>query len=125
VLGQKAVASLQLDPKSGRYYIRFYYGGQEYKRSIKTKNEVVARGFLGRVEETVQLLEQGWIEMPADADPGRFILSDGKHKSKAVVQKLLTLDDLFTLYRLACTLSASTLTKCSGRPSRRRASTAV
>jgi hypothetical protein len=93
------VASLQLDPKSARFRIRFYFGGHEYKGSIMTKNEGVARGVLGSVEETVRLLEQGRIEMPADADPGRFILSDGKRNGKPVVQKLPTLDDLFNLYR--------------------------
>jgi integrase len=98
-LEKNPVASLQLDPKSGRYRIRFGFGGQEYKRSLRTRDEGAATVILGRVEETLRLMEQGRIELPANVDPGRFILSDGKRNGKTIIQRPLTLDDLFARYR--------------------------
>ncbi len=92
------MAFLQFDEASGRYRIRFYYGGQEFKRSIKTKIQKVALGIQARVEETVRLLEQGRLEIPAGADPAAFILSDGKLTHKPVAQRVLTLADLFGEY---------------------------
>jgi hypothetical protein len=75
-----AVAFLELDGSSGRYRIRFDYGGREYKRSTKMKDEAAARTIKRRVEEILRLLELGRIEMPPGAEPGRFILSDGRMK---------------------------------------------
>src|SRR4051794_41539421 len=92
------MASLQFDESSGRFRIRFYYAGREYKRSIKTADETAAQALLARVEETVRFLEQGRLEMPPDADPAQFILSDGRlcHKPKAAPVR--TLGDLFATY---------------------------
>ena len=99
--GLNVVAFLELDEASGRFRIRFDYGGREFKRSVKTRDEGVAQGILRRVEDIIWLLEQGRLEMPPDAEPGHFILSDGRRNDKPLVQKPLTLDDLFTLYRKA------------------------
>ncbi|HWY85513.1 MAG TPA: hypothetical protein VNX28_02250, partial [Gemmataceae bacterium] len=93
------MAFLQLDKKSRRYRIRFAYGGQEFKRSIKTENPKVARGIQGRVEETIRLLEQGRLEMPIGADPAVFIMSDGKLAQRPVAVRPLTLAELVALYR--------------------------
>ena len=92
------MASLHLDQASGKYRIRFYYGGTEFKRSLKTGDEKEALSVKGRVEETIRLLERGRLELPPGADPARFILSDGKMTAKPVVQKALTLAGLFDLY---------------------------
>ena len=89
------MASLQRDPDSGRYRIRFYHGDREYKRSIKTKDERVALSILGRVEETLRLVEQGRIDIPEDADIGAFILADGKPAKKRETERIATLGDLF------------------------------
>lgn len=95
------MASLQLDPLSNRYRIRFYVGEQECKRSFKTKDEDTAKVILGCVEETIRLLDQGRIEIPAGVDPGRFILNDGKVPPKIVTQKSMTLAELFASYQAA------------------------
>jgi integrase len=93
------MASLQFDEASGRYRIRFYFGGQEFKRSIKTKDEKIARGIQARVEETIRLLEHGRLEIPANADPATFILSDGKLGQKPVAERVLTVAEVFASYR--------------------------
>lgn len=95
------MASLQFDEKSGRYRIRFYCGNTEYKRSLKTKDEAEAQAVKVRVEETLRLIERGRLEIPPGADPARFVLSDGKLNGKPVIEHVLTLDDLFALYRKA------------------------
>ena len=41
-----AVAHLEYDDASGRYRIRFRYGGKEYKRSLKTAGEGEANSVL-------------------------------------------------------------------------------
>jgi hypothetical protein len=51
------MASLELDPASGRYRVRFRYEGQAFKRSLRTKHQRVALATLGQVEETLRLLE--------------------------------------------------------------------
>jgi hypothetical protein len=51
-LEDTSVASLHLDEHSGKYHIRFYFGGVEYKRSLKTGDEKEALAVKGRVEET-------------------------------------------------------------------------
>ena len=93
------MASLEFDEISGRYRLRFRYGGMSFKRSIKTSDQTEAEGVAARVEETVRLLERGRLELPAGADAGVFILSDGKLNGKASAEQRYTLDDLLKLYQ--------------------------
>ncbi len=94
------MASLEQHPTSKVFRIRFRFGGRQFFRSIKTQDRKVARSILGRVEETLRLIEQGRLEIPADAEPGAFILSDGKHKQKpASAKNLVSLKRLFELYQ--------------------------
>lgn len=92
------MASLQQDGPSGRSRIRFYVGEREYKRSLKTKDPRVAESILGRVEETLRLLEQGRIEVPEGADLGCFVLADGKVAGQAPEAKIRTLGDPLDIY---------------------------
>lgn len=54
---------------------------------------------MGRIEETIRLLERGRIEMPPEAEPGAFILSDGKMSGKPRAPQVRMLADLFQVYR--------------------------
>ena len=66
------MASLEFDRASETYRVRFRYAGREYKRSLKTSDRKVARGLLGRIDYTVQLIERG--------EAGRMVtLSDGNY----------------------------------------------
>ena len=77
------MANLELDEASGRYRIRFRHAGKAFKRSLKTGDRREAEAVLGRVEETIRLLERGRLDLPRNSDPGVFILSDGKLDGKA------------------------------------------
>jgi integrase len=92
------MAHLRRDPKSGIFSIRFRYGGRSFNRSLKTRDDHEARAISGRIRETILLLERGRIEMPFDADPAEFILSDGKRLGKPAKPKIGTLADLFQVY---------------------------
>lgn len=93
------MASLRHDPKSGRFLILFRYGGRQFQRTLKTTRSKDAQAICGRVEETIALLERGRLEMPPNADPGLFILSDGRCSERPTAPSVLTLRDLFTEYR--------------------------
>ena len=64
------MASLELDPASGRYRVRFRFGGQAFKRSLRTKSRRVAAASLGQVEEVLRMLQLGLTELPEEVDEG-------------------------------------------------------
>ena len=72
------MASLHRDDRTGNWIVAFRWGGRQYRRSSKTDSRREARETESRVEETIRLLEQGRLEMPADADPAVWIISGGK-----------------------------------------------
>ena len=92
------MASLEYDAASSRYRLRFRYADRAYKRSLKTTDQCEAKTVASRVEETIRLLEHGRLEIPPDADPAAFILSDGKSNGKPTTPAIRTLEDLFALY---------------------------
>ena len=103
------MAHLQHDAASDRYRIRFRFAGQEYKRSIKTADPRSAEAARVRIEETIRLIEAGRLQIPEGADPGRFIMSDGRATAKPEVKKILTVEGLIKLYRDGVTPGAKEL----------------
>lgn len=94
------MASLELDPASGRYRVRFRYGGQEFKRSLRTKSRRVADASLGQVEEVLRMLEIGLTELPPGVDEGTFIVSGARvRKEKQRRSAIQTLEDLLKVYQ--------------------------
>jgi integrase len=79
------MASLSLDAKSGYYRIVFWFGGRQYRRSLRVRDEGRAEAMRGRVEDTLSLIQTGRLSIPTDADPGTFIISDGKLDQKPAV----------------------------------------
>ncbi len=53
------MATVVRDPDSGVFSVRFRFERQQFKRSLKTKNERAATTALARIEETIGLLERG------------------------------------------------------------------
>ena len=87
--------------KTGIFHLGIRFGGEELTRSLKTRSERVAQATLHRVEETIELVERGRLEIPADADVAAFLLSDGKienRKPAAPKRKPLKLGELFEKY---------------------------
>ncbi len=93
------MASLRQDSRNGRYHVLFRYGGRQFRRSLNTTQQREAKAIRGRIEETLALLQRGRLEMPIDADPALFILSDGKVSTKPIIERKRTLGELLDLYQ--------------------------
>jgi integrase len=95
------MAWLEQHPTSGRFKICFRWGGQQFKKTVKTTHRSEAEAILIRLEENISLVERGRLQMPPDADIATFLLSDGKMTQPPKVEptpKPLTLEDLHDLY---------------------------
>src|SRR3954453_14205003 len=92
-----AMASYDIDPKSGRYHIRFRFEGRPFKRSVKLPDERAARTLCGRVEDTLRELALGRQTIPMGADPGAFILSEGKVTGRPAARGDIALEKLFAI----------------------------
>jgi hypothetical protein len=73
-----SMAWLETHPKSGRFKICFRWAGRKLKKTVKTTDRSDAETALARFKENLDLLERGRLELPAGADVGTFLLSDGK-----------------------------------------------
>jgi len=94
------MASLHLDERTGNWIVMFRWGGRQYRRSCQSQNETAAQGTVARVRETIRLLTLGHINIPDDADPATWIMSDRqlKTKPKAQANKLSRLGEICDAY---------------------------
>lgn len=93
------MASIEQNPKSKRYHIRFRFRRREFKRSLKTSDRKQALAALARVEETISLVHRGVLEMPQHVDPTVFLLSNGRRANDEPLPDHFSLDELFTKYQ--------------------------
>jgi hypothetical protein len=63
--------------KAGIYYVRFRFGGQEFKRSLKVRDKDAAQAAKNIVELTIYRLLTGQLVLPPNVDPGDFIVGGG------------------------------------------------
>jgi hypothetical protein len=94
-----------LDKASKRYRIGFRFDGKPYNHSLKITDRREANALLGRIEETILLIERGRLELPLDADPATFILSDGKRTGEEKRRERLTFKHLIDRYQPAPALA--------------------
>lgn len=87
-----------LEKKGNTYQILFRFGGQRYKKSLKTKDEKKAEARKIRIEETIQLVEEGRLTLPDAADVAIFILSEGKLEEKPKIIKSPSIAKMNQLY---------------------------
>jgi len=88
-----------LEKRAGVYRLSFRHQGRIIGRTLKTSDRREAEGCLGRFEENFRLLERGRLVVPDDADLVAFLMSDGKLNGKPVIDKPLSLKELFDRYR--------------------------
>ena len=88
------MAWLEQDP-SKRFHICFRFSGNKFRRSLKTSKKKEAETRLSRLEETIRLVESGRLEIPADTDAAKFLLSDGKVTKDSSPAKPIYLTKLF------------------------------
>jgi integrase len=72
--------------RAGNYVIAFRYppgrAGRQYNRSLGTKDRRTAVLGLKRLDGTLDALRLGLLAMPAEAEPGEFLLSGGARSLK-------------------------------------------
>lgn len=86
--------------RSGIYQLGFSFGGERFKRSLRTRCERTAQAAMLRVEENIRLVTSGRIEIPETADVATFLLSDGKLSSqKSIAHSSIAIGELFVRYR--------------------------
>ncbi|MEM8866041.1 MAG: site-specific integrase [Planctomycetota bacterium] len=92
------MASLEQDPKTKRYRLRFRFGGRSCKRSLGTANKREAIAAQVRFEETLGLVQSGRLPIPPDTDPIAFLISEGRATSTKTL-RLVTLGQLLDSYQ--------------------------
>lgn len=92
-MGNGPLAGLEV--RNGRYNVIVRFGGKRFVRSLKTANEKLALTKKLRIEETLQLIESGRVEVPDGSDFMTFLLSDGKLSRKLEIDASLTIAELF------------------------------
>lgn len=88
-----------LEKRGERFRIKFRYGGRQFGVALKTSDQKEAGDLLGKLEYNLTLAERGHLPIPASADVGRFLLSDGRLTGKAEVAAPLGLSDFFQRYQ--------------------------
>lgn len=100
------MATIEQDTSSKQFFIRFRFVGRSYKRSLKTENKKDAQSALSRLNETLSLVQRGFLIMPPDADPAIYLLSGGKATKTPKHERGITLGELFTKYQSALPVQA-------------------
>jgi integrase len=83
----------------GRYRIVFCWQGERRYHSLGKMPEREARSCLDRLEESLRFVDRGLLEVPPDADLGRFLVSGGKLNAKPTLKAPLTLGELLRRYQ--------------------------
>jgi site-specific recombinase XerD len=78
------MASLQRNQKSGIFYVNWWYGGQQFSKSARTRDPATANAIKADVEKIIWALGHGYRTIPDGVDPGLYIFSGGEKTSKVV-----------------------------------------
>lgn len=108
--GQSA-SMATLEKRSDSYRAIFYYGGQRFSRSLKTKSQKAAAASLARLEDNVRRAELGLLSVPDDVDIASYLLSDGRLASKPEVPTVHSMQALFKNY--FASIPEDSLEECS------------
>lgn len=79
------MASLQKEP-TGAFHIVIRIDGKRYKRSLRTKNETIARAKKDEIQETLELVRRGRLSVPENATTVDFVLNPEATRSETVVK---------------------------------------
>jgi hypothetical protein len=80
------MAWLELEP-SGRYHVAFRSEDRKPKKSLANRSRGQAEIRLARLEETIQLVECGRLEISSEVDVATLLLSDGKPVAEDAIDR--------------------------------------
>ena len=103
-----------LEKRGETFRIQFRFGGRSHQVAVKTRDEATARRCLSRFEDILWDVHRGRLHIPAGADIGLFLLSDGRIETRPEppasdetdVKSAITVADLFRLYQTQLTPGA-------------------
>jgi integrase len=95
-----------LEQRGERFRVAFRFRGEKYRVNLKTTDRKEAEGCLARLEENLRLVERGRLTVPAGADLGLFLLSDGKLEQPVEIVRSVRLSELFEIYQTQFTAGA-------------------
>jgi integrase len=84
----------------GRYRIVFCWQGERRHYSLGKMPEREARSCLDRLEESLRFVDRGLLEIPPDADLGRYLVSGGRLNAQPTLKSPLTLGELLRRYQV-------------------------
>jgi len=108
------MASLRQSGTNGRFFALFRFNGRQFQRALKTTQRKEAHAQIARIDDLITLIERGRIEVPADVDPGDFIVSDGRMAKARPIRELCRLGELFDAYRSTLPEGAKEVRTISG-----------
>src|SRR5262245_52897707 len=95
-----------LERRRRHFRIVFRFRGERYNVNLKATAQKEANACLARLEENLRLVERGRLEVPAGADFGLFLLSDGKLEQPVQLVRAVTLAEMFADYQTNFTAGA-------------------
>lgn len=95
-----------LEQRGKRFRVVFRFRNQKFHVNLKTTEPKGAEACRARLEENLQLVERGRLTVPAGADLGLFLLSDGKLDKPVELVRTLKLSEMFATYQKNFTAGA-------------------
>lgn len=95
-----------LEQRGNRFRVIFRLSGRKHYVSVKASDRRDAEACLVRLEENLRLVERGRMSIPAGADIGLFLLSDGKLEQPVEAVRPVRLAEVFESYRTQFTAGA-------------------
>lgn len=92
------MAWIETDRRTGNFKVGFWLADRKIKRSLKTNNRTQAETVRGVVDQTLQAIERGWMQIPSGIDIGDFVLSGGRLNQQIIAPRSVNLASLFDEY---------------------------
>ena len=92
------MAWIETDRRTGNFKVGFWLADRKIKRSLKTNNRTEAETARGVVDQTLQTIERGWMQIPSGIDLGDFVLSGGRLNQQIIAPRSVNLASLFDQY---------------------------
>ncbi|OWK35733.1 tyrosine-type recombinase/integrase [Fimbriiglobus ruber] len=95
-----------LERRGERFRVVFRFHGSKYHVNLKATDPKDADCCLARLEENLRLVERGRLTVPAGADIGLFLLTDGILEQPVKLLRPVRLAEMFETYRTQFTAGA-------------------
>ncbi len=84
--------------KGERYRLVFRLHGRKYNQVLNATTDTAAERILSAAERTIELIEEGRVKIPAGADVGLFVVTDGRVEKQPTRDNTLPLGKLYDLF---------------------------